>query len=297
MFFIHLPQCTDLMLIDPRYIPLSLVADDWMGFGGSDYAGLSQNIAGISAGQMYFMTVQVNIPANGVYCNVQFQAGSEYLVSFDYGMSAQNGAVNASGILKTAPTSLTLSVYCSDYSGGSSTINTWAAFDNVQLSVYNPSAGTNPIRPVPMEALTNNDFSSGLSPWTTYDRTGRMNFAIVNGAARVTFNKINVRYESQSYYQQVLKRPSEAGQRVRVQADVYFYIPNSGTRCWGDITVGSPFVWYLDPVTSSQAVHVDAQVVLTQGATGFTFETSCVGTGASTYVSLDNVYVTLNAPV
>ena len=137
------------MLIDPRYIPLSLVADDWMGFGGSDFAGLSQNIAGISAGQMYFMAAQVNIPANGVYCNIQFQAGSEYLVSFDYGMSAQNGAVNASGIFKTAPTSLTLSVYCSDYSGGSSTINTWAAFDNIQLSVYNPSASTNPSAPSP----------------------------------------------------------------------------------------------------------------------------------------------------
>ena len=285
------------MLTNLRYIPLALVPDDWIGFGGSDYASLSQNIAGVSAGQMYFMTAQVNIPANGVYCNIQFAAGSESLVSFGYGMSAQNGAVNASGIFKTAPTSLTLTIYCSDYSGGSSTINTWAAFDNVQLSVYNPSAGSNPIRAVPMEALTNNDFSFGQSPWTTYDRTGRMTFGIVNAAARVTFNKIDARYESQSYWQQVLKRPSEAGQRVRVQADVYFYIPNSGTRCWGDITLGSPFVWYLNPVASSQSVHVDAQVVLTQGATEFTFETSCVGTGPSTYVSLDNVYVTLNAPV
>jgi hypothetical protein len=283
------------MLTYPRYIPLALVPEEFMGFGGSDYATLSQNIAGIAAGQMYFMTAQVTLPPSTAYCNIQFSAGAENLLSFDYGQSAQNGAVNASGIFKTAPTTLTLSVYCSDYSGGSATINTWAAFDNIQLSVYNPSAGTNPIRPVPMEALTNNDFSTGLSPWTTYDRTRRMTFAIIDGAARVTFNNIDARYESQSYYQQTMQRPTEIGQRVRVQADVYFYVPNGGTYCWGNIYLGNPANWYAEARTS-QAVHVDATVVMTYGTNGFTFETSCVGTGGSTYVSLDNVYVTLNAP-
>lgn len=295
MSSLYSPPCFDIVLTSTRYIPLTLVPDEWMGMGGYDYASLSQNVAGISAGQMYFMTAQVTLPSSGVYCYIQFSADTENLVSFDYGMSAQNGAVNASGIFKTAPASLTLSINCNDYSGGSATVNTWAAFDNIQLSVYNPTAGTNPIRPVPIEGLTNHDFSTGLSPWTTYDRTGRMTFAIVDNAARVTFNKIDARYESQSYYQQVLKRPTEVGQRVRVQADVYFYVPNGGTYCWGNIYLGNPANWYLS-VTSSQAVHIDNTIVMTYGTTEFTFETSCVGTGASTYVSLDNVYVTLNAP-
>ena len=268
-----------------------------MGFGGYDYAALSQDVAEITAGQMYFMTAQVTLQSSSVYCTIQFDAGSENLVSFNYGMSAQNGAVNASGIFNTAPSNLVLSVYCNDNSGGSSTVDTSIAFDNIQLSVYNPSVGTNPIRAVPLEGLANNDFSSGqLAPWTTYDRTSRMTFAIVNNAARVTFNKIDARYQSQSYYQQTLLKPSEAGQRVRVQADVYFYIPNAGTQCWGNIYLGQPNNWYLDPVTSSQAVHVDATILLTYGSPTFTFETSCVGTGAMTYVSLDNVFVTLNAP-
>ena len=275
---------------------MTLVPDDMWGGGGYDYATLSQNIAGVAAGQMYFMTAQVNLPANGVYCNIQFATDAENIVAYNYDMSAQNGAVNASGIFKTAPSSLSLSVNCNDYSGGSTTINTYIAFGNVQLSVYAPSAGTNPIRAVPVEGLTNNDFSSGQAPWTTYDRTGRMTFAIVDNAARVTFTRIDSRYESQSYYQQTLSRPTEAGQRIRVVADVYFYIPNSGTRCWGNINVGSPFAWYLDPVTSSQLVHVDASIVLDSGTNIFAFETSCVGTRGTTYVSLDNVYLTLNAP-
>ena len=283
------------MLIDTRYIPLALVPNDWMGFGGSDYATLSQNIAGITAGQMYFMTAQATLPPSTAYCNNQFSAGTENLLSFDYGQSAQNGAVNASGIFKTAPYTLTLSVNCNDYSGSSGTINTWAAFDNIQLSIYNPSAGSNPIRAFPVEGLTNNDFSTGLSPWTTYDRTGRMTFGIVNSAARVTFNNIDARYESQSYYQQIMTRPSETGQRVRVQADVYFYVPNGGTYCWGNIYLGNPANWYFEARTS-QAVHVNQTIVLTYGTSEFTFETSCVGTGGSTYVSLDDVYVTLNAP-
>jgi hypothetical protein len=137
------------MLTYPRYIPLALVPEEFMGFGGSDYAALSQNVAGISAGQMYFMTAQVTLPPSTASCMIQFSTGAENLLSFDYGLSAQNGAVNASGIFKYAPSTITLSVYCSDYSGGSATINTWAAFDNIQLSVYNPPPARTPFAPSP----------------------------------------------------------------------------------------------------------------------------------------------------
>jgi hypothetical protein len=147
----------------------------------------------------------------------------------------------------------------------------------------------------PIEALTNNDFSSGLAPWTTSGPTGRSTFAIVDGAARVTFNNIDPDNDSSSIYKQIMTQPSQVGQRVRVQADVYFYVPNAGTYCWGNIYLGNPANWYLS-MTTSQAAHVDETIVLTYGTSEFTFETSCVGTGASTYVSVDNVYVTLNAP-
>ena len=137
----------------------------------SDYAVLSQSFDGGSAGQVYFLSVDVELPSLSACsqgtCIIKFSIENQDLLVFKYGMSAQQGSVNASGILGGNPSHLDLKVNCDDYSGNE--VYTHASFANVQLSVYNPSAGTNPIRPVATEGLTNNNFDSGiLSPWTTY---------------------------------------------------------------------------------------------------------------------------------
>jgi len=269
-----------------------------MPWGGNDYASLSQNLAGISAGQVYFVTAQVTLPSSSAYCNIQFDAGtdrSENLVSFDYGTSAQNGAVNASGIFKAAPSSLVLSVNCNDYDGGSGTISTSAAFDNVQLSVYNPSIGTNPIRPMRTEGLVNNDFSTGsLSPWTTDSTSGRMDFTVTNGAARMTFARLMSQYNSPAWIMQLLAKPAEETQNVRITADVYIYVSDGATKCTAQIFAGQPVAWTATDIANSQGFRVDVSQTLTQGSQWFYLYGNCQGTGTASYVSFDNVYFSMN---
>ena len=265
-----------------------------MGFGGYDYATLSQNIAGITAGQVYFLTVQVSLPSSNAYCSIQFSAGSENLVSFDYG-GAQNGAVNASGIFRSVPSSLALSVNCNDWSGSAGTINTWIAFDNVQLSVYNPSAGTNPIRPVRAEGVVNNDFSSGsISPWVSDSTTGRMDFNVVDGAARMTFSRIVPQYNSPAWIYQLLNKPSEETQNVRITADVYIYVSNGATKCTAQIRGGQPVAWTVSDIATSQGYRVDVSQTLTQGSNWFYLYGNCQGTGSASYVAFDNVHFSMN---
>ena len=261
-----------------------------------DSAALSQTFTGATAGQAYFFTTQLNLPAKTSqgYCDVYFNAGSEILFSYNYDMSAQYRSVNTSGIFNAAPSNLELTVSCSDYSGSPTDI--WASFDDVQLSVYGPLAGTSPIRPVSAEGIINNNFDSGtLSPWTTSSTTGRMDFNVVSGRAVITYSRIDVRYTSPSWIMQTLNKPSEDGQNVRIQADVWINIPNSGTTCVAQINGGSPVAWTSPTVGTSQFYHVDVSQTLTQGSTYFYLYGSCTGTGSTTSISFDNVFFTLNA--
>jgi hypothetical protein len=123
--------------------------------GTYDYATLSQSLKGATAGQNHFLTVQVNLLGlvGQGNCNINFFAGSQTLINYDYGMSAQSGTVYASGILSDVPSSLALGVSCSDYSGSPTDIS--ISYDDVQLSVYDSSVGTNPIQSVASEGLKN----------------------------------------------------------------------------------------------------------------------------------------------
>jgi hypothetical protein len=290
----QIPSWTILTSLSYVSMPLSTSPD--VEFGAYDYAGLSQSLAGGTVGQVYFLTVQVNLPELGGegYCSINFVAGSDSLVSYNYGMSAQYGSVNASGILKSTSYSLDLSITCSDYSGNPT--DTSIAYDNVQLSVYDPSVGTNPILPVRAEGVVNNNFESGsLSPWITSSTIGRMDFAVVNGRATITYSRIHATFTSPSWIYQTLAKPAEEGQNVRIQADVFMNIPNAGTKCIAQIYAGSPVAWSVSDVASSQSWHVDVSLTLSQGSAWFYMFGSCTGTGASTSISFDNVYFTMNA--
>ena len=194
-------------------------------------ATLSQALTGVFGGKVYFLTVQVSLSGmvNQGDCDILFKAGDQVLVSYNYGANAQDGLVRASGIFNTEPSRLDLSVVCSDFTGSPNDL--WASFDKVQLSVYDPSIGTNPIQPVASEGVVNNNFYSGqMTPWVHYTtKPGHMDFSVIDGRAVITYGGIVAGFASPAWISQVLDKPAEAGQRVRVRADVHINIPTAGT--------------------------------------------------------------------
>lgn len=254
-------------------------------------AYLTRAISGADAGLAYFVTTTIVLPGDPQSCSVALFAGSVTLLSYNYNLAAQDSPVNASGILTSASTTLRVQLTCRGKSG--TAINAWASADNVALSVFPQSAGTNPIRPVAKQVATNNDFSSGsFSPWTTSSTTGRMTFSIANGRATITFNQIDNTYTSPSSFYQILSPPAEAGQNVRITADVWIYTPNAGTKCTAQISCGNEF--FLAGDVGSGYYRADRRLTLTNAGNGISLYATCTGTGATTNVQFDNVYVTLN---
>jgi hypothetical protein len=280
----------------PSYISLqSQSRNNWYW----DTAILSQALAGATAGKVYFVSVQVNLPGlvDLGACVIYLSAGDEMLLEYDYEMSAQYGAVNASGILDSTPSSLDLTVECTSYVGRPFDI--WASFDNVQLFVYDPSAGYIPPSPGPSERLVNNNFDGAdFSPWTTSGDMGDEDFAVIEGRATITYSRPDIKFGSQARISQVLQKPFEAGQRVRIQADVYFNNPRAGTTCFAQIKAGDDVAWYTEAVGSSETEQhypVDELQTLTQGSTALTLVSYCTGTGSTASISFDNVYLTLES--
>lgn len=276
-----------------------------MGYMLSDYAVLSQSFDGGSAGQVYFLSVDVELPGlssiNQGTCSITFSIENQDLLVYEYGTSAQQGSVNASGILGGNPSYLDLKVNCFDYSGNE--VYTHASFANVQLSVYDSSVGTNPIHPVASEGLKNNNFGSGslLPWWTTYtmpETQGRMTFEALDGRAVVTYGGIVANSPTPAWIDQHLDKPAEVGQNIRVRAEVHIDIPTAGTgtTCTVELFSGQPKAWTVVNVDSSKTYHVDVWQTLTAGSVQFSLFSSCKGTLKTTRVSFDNVYYTVNSP-
>jgi hypothetical protein len=262
----------------------------------SDYAVLSQSFDGGSAGQVYFLSVDVELPGlssiNQGTCGITFSIENQDLLVFKYGMSAQQGSVNASGILGGNPSHLDLKVNCDDYSGNE--VYTHASFANVQLSVYNPSAGTNPIRPVAANELVNGDFEGGtMEPWETSPQD-RVDIAVTGGMLVITYSRIDASLASGTYFGQILAQPSQVGQKIRIQADVHINIPDDGTKCTAQIWGGYPLAWSVVDVTISKNYPVDVLQTLEGGSSTFYLYGDCTGTGATTSIPFDNIRFTTN---
>ena len=281
------------MLTSLSYAPLTFSRDF------EDSVALSQTLTGGTAGQVYFLTVQVNLPgvAEGE-CTLKFGLDSQDLLSFNYGTSAQYGSVNTSGILADAPSYLNLRVSCYDFSGNPA--DTSISFDDVRLSVYDQSIGTNPIQPVASEGVVNNNFDSGqMTPWVPYTTTpGHMDFSVIDSRAVITYGGIVAGSPSPAWISQVLDKPAEAGQRVRVRADVHINIPTAGTgtTCTAEVFSGEPKAWFVVNIDSSQTYQIDVTQTLEKRSDQFYLFSSCTGTLKTTTISFDNIYYTVNAP-
>nr|OQO22750.1 hypothetical protein B0A51_09856 [Rachicladosporium sp. CCFEE 5018] len=226
-------------------------------------------------------------------CSLSASTDSEQLFSADYGFpSAHIGPVNASGIFKNTPSAYNVLIYCYNYDQGYDVTPT---IDNVGLSVFNPSTGTNPIRPVATQVVANPGFDGGtFNPWTTSQTSGRADFSINNGRAQVQFTRIDSRYTTPAYIEQLLGHAAEASQHVTLTGDVYINIPNGGANCIATMGTNGDQMWIVQNIVSSQTYHVNLNYTTTQAGQYMELFTTCTGTQVCS-TQFDNVMLTLNS--
>ncbi|KAK6442386.1 hypothetical protein LTR95_001368 [Oleoguttula sp. CCFEE 5521] len=239
-------------------------------FGFDDQAQLTQTISNAVAGQAWFTSILFSVANVGDGCSLSASTDSEQLFSADYGFpSAHTGPVNASGIFKNTPSAYNVLIYCYNYDQGYDVTPT---LDNIGLSVFNPSTGTNPIRPT----------------------SGRADFSINNGRAQVQFTRIDSRYTTPAYIEQLLGHAAEASQHVTLTGDVYINIPNGGANCIATMGTNGDQMWIVQNVVSSQTYHVDLNYTTTQAGQYMALFTTCTGTQVCS-TQFDNVMLTLNS--
>ncbi|KAK6431176.1 hypothetical protein LTR95_012664 [Oleoguttula sp. CCFEE 5521] len=266
-------------------------ASDPMGF--QDDATLSQPISGAVAGQAWFTSILFSFANVGDGCALSVSTDSEQLFNADYGYpSSHNGPVNASGIFQHTPTRYDVIVQCYSYDTGYDITPT---IDNIGLSVFNPSIGTNPIPPVATQVVSNPGFDGGtFNPWLTSQTSGRADFSVTNGRGTVQFTHINSRYTTPATIYQTLSRAYEATQHVTLVADVYISIPNGGANCLATISTNGDQMWIVQSIVSTQTYHVNLNYTLTGQGQYFSLYSTCTGTQVCS-VAFDNTLLTLNA--
>ncbi|OQO10609.1 hypothetical protein B0A48_03907 [Cryoendolithus antarcticus] len=262
-------------------------------FGFDDQAQLTQTISGAVAGQAWFTSILFSFANVGDGCSLSASTDSEQLLSADYGFpSAHTGPVNASGIFKNTPSAYNVLIYCYNYDQGYDVTPT---LDNIGLSVFNPSTGTNPIRPVATQVVANPGFDGGtFSPSTTSQTSGRADFSINNGRAQVQFTRIDSRYTTPAYIEQLLGHAAEASQHVTLTGDVYINIPNGGANCIATMGTNGDQMWIVQNIVSSQTYHVNLNYTTTQAGQYMELYTTCTGTQVCS-TQFDNVMLTLNS--
>lgn len=263
--------------------------------GGVDHIILSQPVIAVP-GQVWFLSayLDVNNTQTGpnTNCSVYFQTNLETLWVYSYALISQHSYVNGSGILKSAATVFQIYASCT----GSTDVT--VGFKNISWVDFAPSAGSNPILPVPVQVLLNNQFSGGIfAPWITSQTTGRADFSVSSGRGTATFTRISALAPSPANISQAIV--AEAGQTYTTTADVYFTIPfGSTTICTAIITAGDQ-IWTMPAVvaslmTTTQHFSVNQHGTLSQDATSFVLYATCTGNQAAS-VAFGNVYFTLNS--
>jgi hypothetical protein len=221
-------------------------------------------------------------------CTVQILTGQPVAWTVENVVSSKTYHVDVWQTLTSTATQLSLFSSCT----GTLT-TTSVSFDNVYYTVNavepGPSVGT--------EELLNNDFEDGtLAPWyTDVDESGSVDISVISRKAVMTYTGIitaTARPSAALY--QPLAKALQVGQNVRVRADVHIDIRDA-TKC--DVQILLPErVFDVRDVSSSESYHVDTTITLSQGWPYFYLFSICAGTGTTTSVSFDNLYLTLIAP-
>jgi hypothetical protein len=107
---------------------------------GIEAIPVSQSISGLTAGDFYYFTAQVNRLGYDGFCVFDISTNTEGLVSRIYFNDQETSceAFHASGVSESANTKITLLYYCYN-EGAKDPIDIWAAVDNVALFAYRAS--------------------------------------------------------------------------------------------------------------------------------------------------------------
>jgi hypothetical protein len=259
---------------------------------GQQRATLGQSISGAAGGTPWYLSVDFTSSGYaGDGCYVEFGTDLERVTTRYYSYEdpmPSTGDIYASGVFSGSPTWFYLAFVCE--SRPSSPIErrqaaeVWASFDDFSLT-YSP--------PVPEQLLINNDFSTGrLDPWVAQLSDGRSTFNLVDGMLVATSDPDG---SMDGYAYQQLSRRTNAGQTVRLQADVYLTVPEQSGSCYLTVTSGSPTIYQATNFDHTQHLVIDTRVVLDGGDSYIVFYLSCPGSGTGpATIALDNVYFTVN---
>lgn len=171
---------------------------------------------------------------------------------------------------------------------------TTISFDNIYYTVNAPP----PTPPVPSDELVNNNFEEGtLSPWITDGTSDRVDIKVLEGRAVMTFARIHPTADTPAELFQNFQTLVRLGRKIRIIADVYTNIPETGTRCTVEIYAGGVLVWSVSDTPDSNTYSVDESLTSTEDFDWFYLHGSCNGFGASTSISFDNVYLILDSSI
>lgn len=266
---------------------------------GQETVIASQSIDGVSAGDLYYITTEINFPGHIGDCFFEIKADEEILLrrQLPFEQPASCGAFYASGLFASAAAEFSFAYSCyNDYM--MEPLETWAAFDDIALFIYpasvtteTTSTTTTPTPTPPLFArqlLVNNDFPSGdFSPWEVLPESEDpgVTYSVVNGRATMKYTSST----RQAGLYQIFTPNVENGQSVRIQIDIYVDITSADTSCTTHVWSGEEF-WALETVISDQ-YSIDVRRNLPLGANFIAVYTQCTGPAT---VAFDNAYLTVN---
>lgn len=201
--------------------------------------------------------------------------------------------VNVTGTLDADADFLRISFGCQGMFDAQMTV------DNVELSIFEATQGSNPIVPQPRQVLINPSFveNGSFRPW---EFGGRENsrYTLTTRPGSVTYTVRAAGTDAITNMVQSFQQGNwlEKGQSYRFSADVIYDIPNEAASCSGYVQIPGARVtiWLVQNVRSSQTFNLDFRNVAPETVTSMSFGFQCTDPKQQISVTLANVSLVAN---